>query len=239
MPRPRPMLLFALLLSLACLGACAGRTVDVVQPAQFKIMADRMPDELEARNIIDKNRDYVAGLLPAADIHYGNVLFSRLSPDALFDDIASGSGGRSFAASVRPGDQVARHDKGFSIHRARQNIVVNMIAVTDWEGDGRKDWLVSCQVENLRGGKNRDYYVIIPEPDPAGQGPLNAHVAAVYESFGIAGRLYVRESARKADAPASDSAAPVVEEAVPGLRPVTIPPEKNKNSGSGLQERSL
>lgn len=236
----RLCLLLATLTALAALTAltgCAGKTVDVVQEGQFKTMADRMHEELIARHIIDNDRAYVAGLL-GSNANYGDILFQRLSPDFLFEDAVGAASGATFAASVFRGDHVQKHPNGFTIKRVRQSMKVNMIAVTDWDGDGKKDWIVSCAVDGLRGGKARDYYVIIT--DPPEQGPLQGKVAAVYESFGVAGRLYVRESAKQS-ATTDDNGPTVVEEAVPGLRPVTTPP-KAKDKGAkreGLEERNL
>ena len=226
MPRLRYTLI-SLLLAAVVMTGCAGRTVDVVQADQFKLMADRMPDELIARDILDQNRDYVAGLL-GSDTNYGQALFQRLSPDFLFEDTVQAAYGTSFAASVLPSDRVQQRPLGFTLRRLRQNITVNMVAITDWNGDGQKDWIVSCTVENARGGKVRDYYVIIA--DPQEQGPLKGSVAAVYESFGVAGRLYMRDSVRKENAPAAEGSPTAVEEAVPGLRQVTTPPDKKTES---------
>lgn len=240
-----PILLCLALTALVPLAGCAGKTVDVVQADQFKVMADRMHEELIARDILDKDRDYVSGLLGSGDANYGEILFKRLSPDFLFEDVVGGTPGNTFAAIVFRGDGVQKRPGGFTIRRVRQSMKVNMIAITDWDGDGKKDWIVSCAVDGLRGGKTRDYYVVIADPTAQGdQGPLKGKVAAVYESFGVAvaGKLYVRESAQKStEAPASEAAPTVVEESVPGLRPVTTPP-KLKEKGAkreGLEERNL
>lgn len=232
-------LLGLLLAALAALNGCAGRNVEVVQADQFKTMADRMHEELIARNILDSDRAYVSGLWGGGDANYGEVLFQRLSPDFLFEDVVGGVPGSTFAASLRPGDGVQKTPGGFTIRRVRQSMKVNMVAITDWDGDGKKDWIISCAVDGLRGGKTRDYYVIVA--DPPEQGILQGKVAAVYESFGVAGRLYLRESVKKSAAPADDSGPSVVEDTVPGLRSVTTPPKtKDKNTPrEGLEERSL
>lgn len=232
--------LYFLMAVLACalFAAGCGRTVEVVQARQFKIMADRMPEELMARGILDASRDYVTGLWDDGGGEYGMALFTRLVPDFLFEDAAGKLSSPSFAATVKAGDVVRRHDAGFVIQGMRRNIGVNMIAVTDWDGDGRKDWLISCLVEDSRGGKSRDYYVIVA--DPPAKGPLRGAVAAVYESFGLAGRLYMRESRAQAGGAPADGGA---EETVPGLRAVTVPPHagsggKNEEGGK-VRERAL
>lgn len=220
---------------LAILAGCSGRSVDVVQPHLFKIMADRMSEELIARNILDNSRAYVAGFwsAPAA---YGTELFQRLSPDCLFEDTVTVLPGSTFSLSTKHSDKVLMSDAGFIISGMRQTITVNMIAITDWDGDGRKDWLVSCLVETPRGGKNRDYYVVIA--DPPDEGALRGLVVAVYEFSGLVGRLYLRENRTAAEATRNGDTA-VLEESVPGLRPITAPPQGAPSRGGGVQERPL
>ena len=115
-----------------------------------------------------------------------------------------------------------RRGNGFTIHTLNKKISVNMIAVADWDNDGRDDWIVSCLVEPANGGRTRDYYVVIPAP--AASGPLQGTAVAVYECFGLACTLYMRET-KIPEVPASDGTAKTtVIETVPGLKPVTLPP---------------
>lgn len=212
----------ACLLALTLTG-CAGKPVDVIQTAQFKKMAQRMGKELIARDLLDNAGKYVVPLMPDfSSDEYGAALFQRLSPSFLFDDNVRASPPATFAASIRPGDRVTHRDNGFTIHALNKTITLNMIAVADWNNDGRDDWIVSCLVEPSRGGRTRDYYVVIPAPAPSG--PLRGTAVAVYECFGLACTLYMRET-KIPDAPAADSAekTPVID-TVPGLRPVTLPP---------------
>ncbi len=227
----------ACLIALLLIG-CAGKPVDVVQPAQFKNMADRMSKELIARHLLDDAGNYVAPLTPAFGApDYGAALFTRLSPSFLFEDKVQAAPPASFAASVKPGDRVQRRENGFVIHTLSKKISINMIAVADWDDDGRDDWIVSCLVEPVNGGRTRDYYVAIPAP--AASGPLQGTAVAVYECFGLACTLYMRET-KIPDVPTSGGAKTMVIETVPGLKPVTLPPgapapvEKN-----GLMEKNL
>lgn len=218
---------------LLVLAGC-DRTVDVVQAEQFKVMADRMSDELIARKILDSSRAYVAGVWGEGDRDYGAELFRRLPPDMLFDDTGGMLPGASFATAVRHSDKVEVGKNGFIIKGLRQTVKVNMIAVTDWDGDGNKDWLVSCFVDNLQ-GKKRDYYVVVSDPQP--EGPLKATVVAVYEDYGLTGKLFMRESS--VAKPAESSASTAVEESVPGLRTITTPPSTAPTTKGGVQERTL
>lgn len=229
----------ALLAGALALAGC-GKTVEVVQADHFRTMVHRMPQELIARGVIDDSRSYMASLWDRGE-DYGQALFTRFVPDFLFEDaVGGGAEAASFAAGVKPDDHVRRHDAGFAILGMRRDVKVDMIAVTDWDGDGSGDWLVSCLVESRRGGKSRDYYVVVS--DPPADGPLRGVVAAVYESFGLAGKLYLRESKAGNTPKGRAGDEEMVEETVPGLRPVTAPPASRSGGEErkgGIQERNL
>ena len=115
-----------------------------------------------------------------------------------------------------------------------------MVGIADWNGDGQDEWIVSCFVEPKRGGRTRIYYVLVPPP-LNDQEKLKGTVAAVYECFGLSCTLYVRDS-KVIQRDAADPLLPPTEvhDVVPGLQPVTTPPNKAKQkSGEGLEERSL
>lgn len=235
--RISPILPLFLLSCTLVLSACSGKSVDVVQPQQFKILADHMSKELIAHNLLDDNRSYVSPFVSSSSNDYGPQLYKRLSPSFIFDDSAYGMSASSFAASVTPGDRAKVNDNGFVINYLRQKVTVNMIALVDWDNDGNKDWLVSCLVEPHNGARTRDYTILIPNP-PA-EGPLQAKVIGVYECFGLACTLYMRESAT---APTPAENASNVSDTVPGLKPVTLPPGSalpNNAKEEGLQERTL
>lgn len=69
--------------------------------------------------------------------------------------------------------------------------------------------------------------------------PLQATVAAVYECYGLACKLTVRDSRAiprvgEGELPPTD-----VHDALPGMEGVTEPPKPDSTPRSGLQERSL
>lgn len=237
------MLLFfkkSALLLLCCgtlLSGCAGKTVDVVQSQQFKILADHMGKELIARNLLDEQGSYVAPMFSSSTEDYGPQLYKRLSPSFIFEDNAYGMASASFASSVTPSDRAKVGNNGFVIKYLQRTVTVNMIAVVDWDNNGQKDWLVSCLVEPHNGARTRDYTIIIPAPKS--EGPLQARVIGVYECFGLACTLYMRESSTP---PLATEAANGATDTVPGLKPVTLPPGSALPPGAkdgALQERTL
>lgn len=219
------------------LSACSGKSVDVVQPKQFKILADHMSKELIAHNLLDDNRSYVSPLMSSSSNDYGPQLYKRLSPSFIFEDSAFGMNASTFAASVTPGDRAKVGDNGFTITYLGRKVSVNMIALVDWNNTGNKDWLVSCLVEPHNGARTRDYTILIPNPPT--EGPLQAKVIGVYECFGLACTLYMRESTTP---PPPSEANSNVTDTVPGLKPVTLPPGSALPSNAkenNLQERTL
>ena len=113
-----------------------------------------------------------------------------------------------------------------------------MVAITDWNNDG-EDGGISCLVEPKWGGRTRTYYVLVPPPR-SDKETLKGTLAAIYECFGLACNLYVRDS-RVIERDAADPLVPptVVQDVVPGLQPVTEPPKAGGTDKGGLEERNL
>lgn len=234
------------LCALLCLGvllsACATRPVAVVEKDQFILMARQMPKELQARRLLDNDGSYLAAFSLAGFSDYGEILFRRLSPSFLIADTAREVyPGENFAAALLPGSRVRHWPNGFSIEHPTQTLTVHMVAVADWNDDGQDEWIVSCLVEPKRGGRTRTYYVLVPPPRHEHE-PLKGTPAAIYECFGLACSLYVRESKVIERATADPLSLPTeVQDVLPGLQAVTRPPAPNSPTGGngGLEERNL
>ena len=227
--------------ALLCLGGvlsgCATRPVTVVEKEEFVQMARHMPKELQARHLLDSDGSYVA---PFSLAGFSDTLFRRLSPSFMFGDSGHVYLGENFAATLQPDSRVTRRPNGFSINHATQKLTVTMVAITDWNNDGEDEWIVSCLVEPKMGGRTRTYYVLVPPPRD-GREALKGTVAAVWECFGLACNLYVRNS-KVIERAAADPLLPATEiqDVVPGLQTVTEPPEKAPaGKNDGLEERSL
>jgi len=231
------------LLCLGCLLAGCGTTrpVVVVEKDDFMKMAHNMPKELKARNLLDSDGAYTAPMSFKGLKSYGDILFHRLSPSFMQEATTAHDVylGDTFAATILPDSRVRHFDNGFSINHATEKLTVKMIGITDWNGDGQDEWIVSCFVEPKRGGRTRIYYLLVPPPLNDKE-KLKGTVAAIYECFGLACNLYVRDS-KVIERDAADPLVPptVVQDVVPGLQPVTTPPSKNTSKSDGLEERNL
>lgn len=232
---------FAVLLCLSgLLLGCATRPVVVVEKDQFIRMARQMPKELQARGLLDNDGSYLAPFSLAGFSEYGDTLFRRLSPAFMLGDAGIGYPGETFAAALQSQSRVKHWPNGFSIDHPAMKLTVNMVAIADWNNDGEDEWIVSCLAEPKTGGRTRTYYLLVPPPRTESE-PLKGTVAAVYECFGLACNIYVRDS-KVIERAAADPLAPptVVQDVVPGLQPVTEPPnKKSPAAGSGVEERSL
>ncbi len=233
---------FWILFCMSCLlTGCATRPIVVVEKKAFLQMAHNMTGEMQARNLLDAAGNYIAPLSFAGMQHYGNILFHHLSPSFMQqpDTVHDIYLGTSFAATLQPDSRVRHWDNGFSIDHATQKIVVNMTAIADWDNDGQDEWIVSCMVEPKRGGRTRTYYVLVPSPRNEKE-RLEGTLAAIYECFGLACSLYVRDS-KVVHRDAVDPLVPPTEvhDLLPGLETVTTPPDRTAPTCSGLEERSL
>ena len=127
---------------------------------------------------------------------------------------------------------------GFTIIHPTQTINLAMLGIVDWNNDEKDEWLIACDVRPHLGSESRTYYVLVPPPLRKGE-PLQATVAAVYECYGLACKLTVRDSRAiprvgEGELPPTD-----VHDALPGMEGVTEPPRPDSTPRSGLQERSL
>ncbi len=231
------------LAALLCLGGllfgCATRPVVVVEKDQFIRMARQMRHELQARGLLDNDGSYLASFSLAGFSEYGETLFRRLSPAFMLDDAGDVFPGETFAA-LQPQGRVKHWPNGFSIDQPARKLTLTMVAIADWNNDGQDEWIVSCLAEPKTGGRTRTYYLLVPPPRHERE-PLKGTVAAVYECFGLACNLYVRDSKVIERATADPLAPPtVVQDVVPGLQPVTTPPGKKAPAArSGVEERNL
>ncbi len=229
----------ALLLPALCCACATTRPVDVVEKKDFIQMARAMRTEMQSRGLLDKDGFYKETIPAASDgVAYGEILYRQLSPSFMFDDTAGHVYlGETFRATRTPRSRVQQHAHGFTIFHPTQTLRVTMLAIADWDDDGEKEWIVSCRVVPLRGGRTREYYLLVPPPKHAKE-RLSGTVVAVNDCFGLACTLYVKKTA--APRRGEEIAATPVEDVAPGLENVTEAPATGaaRKSG-GLEERSL
>ena len=226
-------LLFVLALALS---GCAGSPC-VVDQQGYSQMLKRFPSEMQARGI--------ASLESSSNVpspSYGEVLYKRLSPDFIYGEQGHHLYmGENFHKTLTPHSRLTmdRDGRGFSIAHPTQRLAMRMLAVVDWNGDGDLEWLARCTVESYRGGKVRDYYVLVPDPDE-NQGMLHGMICATADSAGR-GLAPVTNVRSTASFGSKEEAIPETEvhESLPGERMVTQPPSEEQPRQGGIQERRL
>ncbi len=263
---PHAALAFVTRISLCCFflvsfTACTTTPVHVVHPQQFELMAARMPQELVARKLLTTSQNYTVALAPLNTPKYGDILYQGLNPAFLIGDTVS-QGPSSFPQSLAPNERVQLRPTGFSIEAtshevsskgkpkygaAGRRIDVDMIAITDWEGDGGQDWILTCRYIKNYGAYPRIYYVVVPQSGataPTVGQKLQSTVVAIYEEAGPKGRIYLRDSkAQQTSAPRGTNTtfgSSHVQDVVPGLKNVTEPPSSTKKApANSVQERDI
>lgn len=164
--------LVPLLLLLALASGCALQPVEVVRPDSFRNYAIYLRDEMVRRNILDAEGNYMEAAIrdnreyrPAS---YGEELYHRLSTRFRSAEARNGLAGETFADSAAPDDNVRIGRVGFALGQGMDVISVSLTAITDWNGDGVNDWLVTCTVTPLFGTGPREYYMAVENVAPTG-----------------------------------------------------------------------
>ena len=211
--------IFALLLVLLVLPACSLRSIRVVQERQFKTMCMQLRQEMVRRSLLDEQGNYLSNPFSAlkSDRRYGNILFLRLSPSFRYASDNPMSAPKTFAESAASRRDVRIRDYGFTLKQGLDTIDLNLIAQSDWDGNGQNEWLLSCNVTSGDAPVSRTYYLALPSLET--EGVLTARTLAVFECMAYDCSLYFPQAGNTSYVPES----PVIE-SMPGQRAITSPP---------------
>ncbi|HIV99965.1 MAG TPA: hypothetical protein H9894_02085 [Candidatus Desulfovibrio intestinipullorum] len=226
--------------SVLLLAGCAqgsGRSAEVVDNGEYARLIRLFPKQMQAQGLADTGLAYHDAGKP--DGQFGTLMFDRLSPDFLFNEKGHHIYlGATFHQTLTPSSRVYpdRDGQGFAIVHPSQRLAMRMLAVVDWNRDDHDDWLMRCTVETFRGNRVRHYYVLAPAP--SGREMTHGTILASVEEMGLA-RPILQARDMSGYGRSEDELPPtVVEDALPGERPVTAPPTHDKSSG-GVQERDI
>lgn len=214
-------------LCLVCLlGGCftpAGNlTVQPLDEPEFRTMAAVLRPQMTRHGLLTDDGAWYAPVLSLAGMgfgasgHAGSILLDRLSPAFRFPGSDTSLLPGSFRGMLTDEARVTVTDHSFTVLQGVDKLYVSLLALTDWNRDGRKDWLVLCRVEPLnRTDTRRDYYLLIDNPAAS---VLTPKVLAVRDC--VNGRCRVVDTA---DAPGLAPDSPAVE-LMQGQQDVTRPP---------------
>lgn len=223
-------------LALLLLSGCAMQPVEVLRPDEFSTMATRLRDEMVRHNVLDADGAYEPGLSVREPGEYrpasfGEDLFRRLSTRFRLPDGGAGGTPATFADSMGTNADVRIGRGGFVLAQGMDIISVSIIAITDWNGDGVRDWLLVCRVQPLLGNGPRDYYLVVENVQPTGQ--IATRTLAIYDC--IDGKCTLITGKARKDVLGFDPEHPVIE-ARPGDQ-VTLPPGSPAPAGAREDRR--
>jgi len=223
-----------LLCILLALSACSLRPVRVVQERQFMIMCAQLRPEMQRRSLLDEQGAYLSSPLRVfkARQDVGEKLFQRLSPSFRYSADNPMAAPQTFVESAVSRHDVHVRDYGFTLKQGLDTVDVDLIAQSDWEGAGRKEWLLSCKVTFGSAPVSRTYYLALP--DLEGDNMLYGRILAVFECVAYDCELFLSGMGRSAYAPES----PVLE-SMPGQRVVTSPPVNPSPPVAGSRKPSV
>ncbi len=151
---------------MALLAACAPqgmRMVDAVDSGAFTIMSRAMHDEMVKRNLVDRYGSWYSPLISLGPFRAGEKLVNRLSPKFRFPH-TSVTLPKTFRDMMGEDARLSLRGPNAVIEQGLSRVELRLLAVADWNGDGKDDWLVLCRVGNTdEPNKFRDYYVVVED----------------------------------------------------------------------------
>ncbi len=153
----------------ALLAACAPggmRLVDAVDSGAFTTMSRAMHGEMLRRDLVDARGSWYSPVFSFGPFRAGEKLVDRLSPRFRFPkagvavpDTFRGLMGEDARLTLR--GPVAVIEQGLS------RVELRLLALADWNGDRKDDWLVRCRVGSSGEPKKfRDYYLAVLDRKP-------------------------------------------------------------------------
>ena len=173
---PRLAGLTAFLLFLGACGASVSGTL-VVEPldrAEFSGMVQVLRPQLIQKGILDGSGAWRSPVFSLGRLGIGGVknggdtLLRRLSPAFRFPGLSPDQLPATFQGLLTPEAGVERTDTSFTVRQGLDRIDVEIIALTDWNRDGRTDWILLCRIRPQQdrddpAGPRRDYYLALTD----------------------------------------------------------------------------
>lgn len=157
------------LASMLALAGCAPqgvRLVDTVDASKFVTMSRAMRDGMMRKHIVDHRGDWYSPTVSLLPRDAGKALAERLSPSFLPEFERSDAS--SLPAAMGRGTHVQEERFRAVLSREGLSVTLELVAVTDWNDDGRDDWMVSCRVVRASAPQEtREYFMVLVDTDAA------------------------------------------------------------------------
>lgn len=214
--------------------ACAPqgmRVVDAVEPASFVAMSRAMRPVMLKKGLVDVQGDWYSPTISLRPDGVGHILVDRFSPSFRYLD-SKDAVPPTFRAWLKPGARIEYGRFKAVIRQGVETVALELAAVTDWDGDGSKDWLVRCSaIRTDRPGREREYFLCVSDLDaPILRGRLLMEREVAF------GRTAVLSYAAEAELSGSE-----VTEFVQGEADITLAPSSDAGYGENapVKQRSL
>lgn len=166
-----------LMIALGCLlalPACAPsgiRMVDARDPAGFVAMSRAMRPAMLERNLVDGRGDWYSPSIVLGPEQVGAVLLDALSPKFCADELDI-LDEKTFREVLMPSDKATVSENTAVVRTQGRTISLRLVAVADWNGDGRKDWLVTCRVSrDSSPSRVREYFLLLIDGEKGAGAP--------------------------------------------------------------------
>ena len=217
---------FARLIAVFCaflLAACAPqglRLVDTKDDASFATMYRAMKPAMLQKKMVANDGSWYTPIIDSGPDDAGLRLVDALSPKFLgaeWNDPTT----KVFRDILSPWDKLSVGPYSATLRMSRHSIKLQLTAVTDWNEDGKDDWLVTCRVTQENEMQEvREYFLLIADTEAS---ILHAHV--LMERQHIYGRVRVLH-----DNSRFNILAPVLVEIEQGETDVTVAPTKGQQN---------
>lgn len=206
---------------LATTSACTSTSLKVVQQNHFNTLYKNMSNELLKRNIVDSSTPWLNLDYFEEEKNYAKVIFHKLPAAIIFENNAAEIKHTSFSSSINAEDMVKINNNSFTISSPTRTITTNMIAIADWNSDGKEDWIISCFVKTKDSPQTRDYIIVALDPENT----FKAYVVGVNECIGsICQQYQYYDDGNNIYGKYSPKTSAKAVDTLPGLRKVTSPP---------------
>jgi hypothetical protein len=184
--------------------------------------------------MVDSNGDWYSPLLSYPPDQAGKTLLDRLSPAFRFPDSRIPVP-QTFRSMLTEDARVVIKGHKAVVEQGLSIITLELVAVTDWNNDGKGDWLVLCRTAfSDTPRKFREYYLTITDLEsPVLIPQVQMVIDHVYGKVSVVSNASVGELAEN-----------VSDEFMQGQTTVTQAPDstavqKKKEEGSSLKKTSL
>lgn len=223
--------------AVSLLSSCAPRDcrmVDALNGGQFVAMSRAMRPVMLKKNMVDEKGDWYSPFFVSRPENAGKTLVDRLSPAFRFPD-ARVPVPPTFRATLTPEAKVQYDGARATIEQGMNRVSLELVAVTDWNNDGKDDWLVHCRTGYTDTPQRyREYYlVIIDLTTPV----LKPYVLMVLDH--VYGKVTVRNDASSGELVESTAVEFLQGQATMTQAPDTRSMQRKLEEGSSLKETSL